>query len=461
MNDIDSADRKKLVIIGGGAVGLAVATSVRRHSNYDVLVFSSDSHASYSQCGIPFVIAGDIKDFNSLLLRDKEFFEEAGIDLRTGTTVQSIDLKNRTVLAGGKEYGYDKLVIATGSTPSIPANLMPGASLKNVFNVRTLEDGMKLDKALREASSVVIIGGGPIGAELTAACSRRNLKTLLVNRSDSLLSHNIDPDMADIVKEHLESLGAGILTGHAPQAINGEGSVSSVTIEGKDFPADLVIISAGVDPETKLAADAGIELGLTGGIIVNESLQAKLRNGSFDPDVYCGGECVQLQDRITDRPVLSQLASTARRTAGVIRDNIISQQGSFGPIISPWVAFIGKLEVGTVGITSQVARLNGIDIVSGLATGTTCAGYYPGSTQLYIKLLFSNRILVGAQAIGGKGVKERIDGLSLAISKRATVDDLLNMETCYTPPLGTLVDPLTYAAKGALRKMSKTQKVLK
>ena len=458
MNDRDPADRKKLIIIGGGAVGLAVATSVKRHSDHDVLVFSSDSHASYSQCGIPFVIAKEIKDFNSLLQRNKEFFEEAGIDLRTGTVVGSIDLAFRTVLAEGKEYRFDKLVIATGSTPSIPEKLKSGALLENVFTVRTLEDGIRLEKALQKASSVAIIGGGAIGAELAVACSKRGLDTLLINRSSSLLSHNIDPDMADIVREHLESLGVQILTDYTPQALNGEGSVRSVTIGEKEFPADVVIISTGVKPETKLAADAGIAIGPTGGIIVNDDLQVKLTNGTFDPDIYCGGECAQLQDLITGRPMLSQLASTARRMAGVIRDNLIDEQSSFGPVISPWVALIGELEVGTVGITTRIARLNGIDVVSGLATGTTRAGYYPGSTQLYIKLLFRNRILVGAQAIGGKGVKERIDGFSFAISKRTTVDEILNMETCYTPPLGTLVDPLTYAAKGALRKMSKVRK---
>ncbi len=458
MNDIDPAGRKKLIIIGGGAVGLAVATSVKRHSDYDVLVFSSDPHASYSQCGIPFVIAGDISDFNSLLLRSREFFEEAGIDLRTGTTVQSIDLANRTVLAEGENYNFDRLVIATGSTPSIPEKLRSGALLENVFTVRTLQDGMRLEKALLKASNTVIIGGGAIGAELAAACSRRGLNTLLVNRSSSLLSHNIDPDMADIVREHLESMGVQVITDYAPQALNGEDIVRSVTIGGKEFPADVVIISAGVKPETELAADAGIMIGPTGGIIINDDLQVKLTDGTYDPDVYCGGECAQLQDLITGRPLLSQLASTARRMAGVIRDNLIEEQSSFGPVISPWVAVIGELEVGTVGITTQVARLNGIDLVSGLATGTTSAGYYPGSTRLYIKLLFRNRILVGAQAIGGKGIKERIDGLSLAISKRTTVDEILNLETCYTPPLGTLVDPLTYAAKGALRKMSRVRK---
>jgi NADH oxidase (H2O2-forming) len=349
-------------------------------------------------------------------------------------------------------------VIATGSTPSIPEKLKAGALLENVFTVRTLQDGMRLEKALLKASNTVIIGGGAIGAELAAACSRRGLNTLLVNRSSSLLSHNIDPDMADIVREHLESLGVQILTDYTPQVLNGEDSVRSVTIGGKDFPADVVIISTGVKPETELAADAGIMIGPTGGIIVNDDLQVRLTDGTYDPDVYCGGECAQLQDLITGRPLLSQLASTARRMAEVIRDNIIEEHSSFGPVISPWVAVIGELEVGTVGITTQVARLNGIDLVSGLATGTTRAAYYPGSTPLYIKLLFRNKILVGAQAIGGKGVKERIDGLSLAISKRTTLDEILNLETCYTPPLGTLVDPLTYAAKGALRKMSRVRK---
>ncbi|WP_406656060.1 FAD-dependent oxidoreductase [Methanolobus sp. ZRKC2] len=457
MHSTGKSDKKKLIIVGGGAVGLAVATSVKRHGNYDITIFSSDSHAAYSQCGMPFVISGEIKDFQSLILRKKDFFREMGIDLRLNTTVKSLDLEKRTVVTKGEKHHFDKLVIATGGRSAVPDNLKPKDDLKNVFTLRTLEDGMKIDKALESAKNVVIIGGGGIGVEIAIASAKKGVKTLLINRGSSLLSHNIDPDMADIVQEHLESMGVNVITGEAPRALNGEDIVKSVTISEEEFPADTVIISTGTDPEIKLASDAGIEIGITGGIITNEYLQAKTDRG-YDQDVYCGGECVQLQNLVTGTPMISQLASTARRMAGVIRNNLVSKPTPFGPIVNPWVGAIGELQVGTVGITSKEAKKHGIDIVSGLATGTTRAGYFPGSTRIFIKLLFSNRILVGAQVIGGEGVKERIDGLSLAIRKKTTLDELLNLETCYTPPLSMLVDPLTFAAQGAHKKIPGSKK---
>ncbi|TGC07228.1 NAD(P)/FAD-dependent oxidoreductase [Methanolobus halotolerans] len=457
MYDTGTTNRKKLIIVGGGAVGLAVATSVKRHGNYEITVFSSDPHAAYSQCGIPFVISGEIEGFDKLLLKQKDFFPEMGIDLRLDTTVESLDLKDRTVFVKGEKHHFDKLVIATGSRPAVSDNLRQGAELDNVFTLRSLEDGKRIDRSLENAKNVVIIGGGGIGVEIAVAAAKRGLRTILVNRSISLLSHNIDQDMADIVQEHLESIGVDVLTGQSPHSINGKARVESVSIGGVDFPADVVIISAGALPETKLASDAGIEIGTTGGIIVNEHLQVRTKSG-YDPDVYCGGECAQVQNFITGMPMLSQLASTARRMAGVIRNNLISRPTSFGPIVNPWAGAIGELQVGTVGITTRKAKQHRIKTVSGIAIGTTRAGYYPGSTRLFIKLLFSNRILVGAQVIGGEGVKERIDGLSLAIRKRTTLDELLSMETCYTPPMSMLIDPLTFAAQGALKKLPGSKK---
>ncbi|MBN2110321.1 MAG: FAD-dependent oxidoreductase [Methanosarcinaceae archaeon] len=458
MYDVETTKKKdRLLIIGGGAVGLALATSVTRHGNYAITVFSSDSHAAYSQCGMPFVISGEIGDFNSLILRKKEFFEEMGIDLRLNTTVDSIDLEDRSVYANGEKYHFDKLVIATGSRPAIPDNLRPGSQLENVFTLRTLVDGMRIDRALESAGSVVVIGGGGIGVELALASAKKGSRTLLVNRGESLLSHNIDPDMADIVQEYLGSMGVDVLTGHEPRSINGHERVESVSIGEEEFPADVVIICTGVIPETWLASETGIEIGATGGIIVNEHLQVMTAHG-HDPDVYCGGECAQLQNLVTGMPMLGQLASTARRMAGVIRDNLVSGPAAFGPIVNPWVSAIGDLQVGNVGITTREARQHGIRIVSGLATGTTRADYYPGPTRIFIKLLFSDRKLVGAQVIGGEGVKERIDGLALAIRKNTTLDDILSTETCYTPPLSMLVDPLVFAAQGALKKTSWSKK---
>lgn len=453
MQEENKHNGKKIIIIGGGATGMAVATSLSRHSNYDVTVFSADRHTAYSQCGMPFVIGGQIKDFESLVLRDGKFFRNMGIDLKLKSRVDSIDLKKKTVSSGGQDYHFEKLVIATGSKPKIPANI-PGTSLENVFTLRTLSDAMKIEEALRKASNVVIIGGGSIGAELSSAIAGRNINTILLNRSASILSHNIDPDMADSVQEHLESLGVKVITGYMPESINGEKKVESVTIASSEFPADLVIISTGVEPENELASKAGIDTGRTGGIIVNEYLQASV-NGKFDPEIYCGGECIEVRDLITGKEMLSQVASTARRMAGYITNNLTSSPEKFTPILNPWVAVIGDLQVGTTGITSKKAMESSIKIVTGVATGSTRAGYYPGGKNLFIKLIFSDRYLAGAQVVGGEGVKERIDALTLAIWKKTTADELAKMETCYAPPVSMLIDPVSFAAKGAMKKMRK------
>nr|WP_321496925.1 FAD-dependent oxidoreductase [uncultured Methanolobus sp.] len=453
MPDKMNNDNKKIIIIGGGAVGMAVATSLTRHSDYSVTVFSVDVHTAYSQCGMPFVIGREIESFETLLLRDSKFFNDMGIDLHLKTRVDSINIKERTVTSGKEEYHFDKLVIATGSKPKIPSNI-PGTSLGNVFTLRTLTDAMRIEEALKNASSVVIVGGGSIGAELAAATARRNISTILLNRSSSILSHNTDPDMAEAVQEHLESLGVNVITGYVPASLNGEGKVSSVTIGSTEFPADLVIFSTGVEPDNELAVNAGIDIGSTGGIIVDEYLHPSV-SGTFHPDIYCGGECIEILDLITKKPMLSQVASTARRMAGTITQNLTSKPVKFDPILNPWVAVIGNIQVGTTGITTKKAADNDIKIVTGLATGSTRAEYYPGGSKLFIKLIFSDQYLVGAQVVGGEGVKERIDALTLAIKKRTTVNELADIETCYAPPVSTLQDPTGFAAKGALKKMRK------
>lgn len=448
-------NNEKVIIVGAGAVGMAVATSLTRHSDYSITVFSTDKHTAYSQCGMPFAIGGQIDSLDSLILRNPQTFIDMGIDLRLESRVDSIDLKERSVTSAGEIYSFDKLVIATGSTPKIPS--IPGATLENVLTLRTLSDAMKIEKALDDASNLVIIGGGSIGAELAVAASQRNIDTTLLNRSLSILSHNVDPDMADPVKEHLESLGVKVITGYVPESINGEKKVRSITIASSEFPADLVIIATGVAPENELAKDAGIDIGETGGIIVDRYLHPSI-GGEYNQDIYCGGECVEVRELITGKTMLSQVASTARRMAGVITNNLTSAPMEFGPILNPWVAVIGELQVGTTGITSKKAMENGIKITTGIATGSTRADYYPGGKDLFIKLIFSDRCLLGAQIVGGEGVKERIDALTLAIKKRTTVDELANIETCYAPPVSMLIDPVSFAAKGSLKKMRNRKK---
>lgn len=445
---------KKLLIIGGGAVGMAVATGATRHTNYDVTVISTDKHASYSQCGIPYVFSGDVPNFDQLIVRGPEFFKDMDIKIKLDTRVDSIDLDNRSIRIRKERLAFDRLVIATGSTPSIPKNIEKGTSLKNVFTLRTLSEGMQIGEALNNAKDVVIIGAGSIGAEVAIATARRGIRTSLLNRSNTILSSSLDPDMAETVISYLEKEGVQVLTGYTPTSINGDNSVTSVTVNEIEIPADVVLISVGVTPDTLLAAKAGIDIGPVGGIVTNDRLQV-MRNGNAIEDVFCGGECTQIYNFVTGKPMLSHLASTARRMAGVITDNLEGKGTSFAPTVNPWVAVVGDLQIGSVGVTTTEAGKYGIGVVSGIATGSTRAEYFPGAGKIFIKLLFHDRYLVGAQIISTTGTKERIDGLSLAIKRKQTVDEMLEMETCYSPAVSTLQDPLLFAVKGAYKKMPK------
>jgi len=450
--DEETTQRQKLVIIGGGAVGMAVATHTRRHGNYSVTVISKDTHTAYSQCGMPFVLDGEIKDFDALIVRSPEFFERMGINIRLNTTVNAIDIDSKTIYVDDEILSFDKLVIATGSRTHIPDIIKPYIKLDNVFTLRTLSDGIKIQNALKTTENLTIIGSGSIGVEVAASAAKLGINTALVNRNYSLLSRNIDSDMSEIVRSHLVSMGVDVITDTVPESMNGTTKVESVSIDNNDISADTVIISTGVIPETSLAQDAGIEIGKSGGIVVDEQLQVKVKNISH-PDVFSGGECAQVYDLTTSEPFVSQLGSTARRMAAVIANNLCGTPSTFGAITNPWICVAGDLQIGAVGITSQDAKRNNRKVVTGISKGLTRAGYYPGGSQIFIKLIFSDRYLVGAQIIAGEGVKERIDGLAFAIKKKATIDEMLEMETCYAPPVSMLIDPIMYAVEDAHKKI--------
>ena len=451
MND-PTIDERDVIIIGGGALGMTTATHVKRCSNYSVTVISKDVHTAYSECGIPAVLEGEVDDLDSLIIRTPAFFKESGIDVILDTEVRNIDLKNRTISTIQKKIGFKKLVIATGSVPDIPRQLRNSAALENVFTLKTLSDGGRIEHALEEASCVVIIGAGPIGVELAVAATRRGLDTTLISRSSSILSHHIDPEMADIVQEHLISMGIRVITGHCPTTMNGNIRVRSVTIEEQEIPADVVLISTSASPETALARKAGIVIGQSGGIIVNDHLQVKVGE-TFDPEIFAGGDCTQVYDLITEQPLISHLAGTARRMASTIADNICNRPTTFGPILRPWICQVGNLLVGSVGLTEAETSRYKINIVTGSSRGQTRASYYPDTTPIFIKVLFQDRRLVGGQVIAGEGVKERIDALSFAIRTEADIEELLTLETCYTPSVSTVVDPLTHALKDARKQM--------
>jgi NADH oxidase (H2O2-forming) len=291
-----------IVIVGAGGAGLTSAFHVaRRAPDSRITIFSKDPVVAYSQCGMPFVLDGKIDSFDRLVIYGPDVFRDLGLDVRTSTPVADIDIDERAVItAGGERVRYDRLVIATGSKPFIPP--VPGANLPGVMELITLEDGRRLGERINQARNVVIIGGGPIGLETAPAFLDAGAKLTIIERVPQILPSALDPDMAAIVQEHLEKKGARVITGKGVDAINGSGAVESISCGGETIPADLVLLSAGIRPNVDLAKKAGIDTGITGGIVVDEYFRVR-RNGRYLDDVLAAGDCAEVKSIITGKPV--------------------------------------------------------------------------------------------------------------------------------------------------------------
>jgi NADH oxidase (H2O2-forming) len=454
--------RDRIVFVGAGGAGLTAAFHVaRRAPDAQITVFSKDHVVAYSQCGMPFVLDGKIDSFDRLIIYGPEVFRDLGLDVRTGTDIKELDIDGKAVVTdGGARVEYDRLVIATGSKPFVPP--VPGTDLPGVMALLTLEDGRRLGDRLKQAKSVVIIGGGPIGLETAPAFLDAGAKLTIIERMPQLMPSALDPDMAAIVQERLEKMGARVITGKGVDTINGTNAVESVSCAGEIIPADLVLLSAGIRPNADLAMNAGIETGVTGGILVDEYFRVR-RNGKVMDDVLAAGDCAEVKSIITGKPVIYAVGSVANRQAAYVGDYLIGKKKPYPSVLCPTICVIGGLHVGSVGLTARGCEQAGIKPVIFKGRGMTRARYYPGGKMVDIKLLAdgapaNSGRLVGGQITGEEGVHGRINLLSLAIGKRMTPADLAAAETCYAPPVAPMIDPLTYAAEMLALKCARPKK---
>ncbi len=436
----------RIVIIGAGGAGLTSAFHVaRRAPDARITVFSKDPVVAYSQCGMPFVLDGKIDSFDRLVIYGPEVFKDLGLDVRTSTPVVDIDIDGKAVVTtSGERIGYDRLVIATGSKPFVPP--VPGADLPGVMELITLEDGRRLGERIKQAKNVVIIGGGPIGLETAPAFLDAGAKLTIIERMQQIMPSALDPDMAAVIQEHLEKKGARVITGKGVDAIDGSAAVESISCGGETIQADLVLLSAGIRPNVDLAKKAGIDTGVTGGIVVDEYFRVR-RNGKYLDDVLAAGDCAEVKSIVTGKPVIYAVGSVANRQATYVGDYLIGKKRPYPSVLCPTVCVIGGLHAGSVGLTTRGCEQAGIVPVVFKAKGNTRARYYPGGKSVEIKLLADGERLVGGQVIGEEGVHGRINVLSLAIGKRMRPADLATAETCYAPPVASMIDPLTYAAE--------------
>jgi NADH oxidase (H2O2-forming) len=445
---------KKVVIIGGGAAGIDVLELLlrgnKRIEETEISLFKKEDEGFFSMCGLPFALQG-MYSVETLNVFGPEFYLNKGIDFRTLTEVRSINLEGRYVrLDGGEEVPYDYLVIATGARPFIPP--VDGTNLEGVYTLGSSKDGELLEAAIAsgESRNALIIGGGWIGLQTAVALSSRGIRTTVVERFPYLLPALLDPDMASIIKKNLER-DITFLLGASVDAIKGRKHVESAEVGGEAFPADIVLISAGMRPNVDISRSAGIEIGESGGIVTDPSLRAKKGDCYLD-NVYALGDCVEVVDAVTNRPRLSQLASTALIQARVVANNILGIGSTYSPCLSPAVANISGVQVGSVGVTMAAARRYGIQIRVGRAVKHTSARYFPERKMIIAKLIFeaSAHKLIGAQIVSEDNVAERINELTLAIKSGITARDIWMRERCFDPSLTMVEDVIVDAAMNAV-----------
>ncbi|MEW6619115.1 MAG: FAD-dependent oxidoreductase [bacterium] len=441
---------EKVVIIGGGVAGTNLAKKlVDKNRGFEITLVKKETHASYSPCGIPDVLSGKISGMESILKDSLDnYLTKRGGTIKSGVRVTKLNINSKTVETDvGETLGFDVLVIATGRRPAIPK--LNGIGLKGVYSLCDLEDSLRLYDALREAERAVIIGAGPIGLECATAFRDQGIKTSLVEAKSHLLPGLLDEDMAGLVEAKLKAQGVNIFTSEQVTEINGKDAVESVRVNDSEIRADLVLVATGIWPNSELAKEAGIEVGVNNGILV-DSRHRVIKDSQALADVYALGDCVEVKNRITGTYQLSPIVSTAVLASRIIAENICGEDICLDSYLSPYIMVAGGLEIGAVGIISHQAEQIGANIVIGKGSGHTKVNYYPEAKKMTVKLLSDREYLLGAQIVGGEDVKERINAITGLIHLKVKVQDILQMERCFTPSLCTSRDAFQRAVEELL-----------
>ena len=439
---------KKIIVIGSGAAGLTAASAAKRTDpDASVTVFTEDEHVAYSPCVIPWVLDGRAT-WKEIIMHDPAFYsKERGIEIFTRTKVTAADGVAKTVTAGGKVYAYDALVVATGGKVFVPP--IDGADLNNVFIVRTVNDGKKIQKAMRTSKKIAVAGAGVIGLEMALAMRGGGKEVIVIEMLDQVIPRIADKDMADIVQRHMESLGIKFVLGTPVRSIDGKGSVSGITANGKTYGCDMVILATGVRANLEIPKMLNLDIGKLGGVIVSESMRPYIK-GKIADDIFVAGDVVQCESAVARGPAMSQLGSTAVKQGIVAGKNAAGGNAVSGAVASPWVSVIGEIHVAGTGLSENLAAWHNIKTVSGKAIGYTRARYYPGRKEMIVKIIAdaSTHVMIGAQLIAGEDATGRIDWLTDAIINGTKAEDFLaRAENAYCPPTSMVRDVVITAAE--------------
>ena len=410
---------KRIIIIGANASGVEAASAARKKDRTaEITLITQEKTAGYSRCGLPFVLSGQIPSFKDLIVYLPAYFQMLKLNLKNETKVTAINTKDKTVTTVGKAgaaetFQYDSLVIATGADSFMP--LIKGREKQGILSLRGLEDGEKIDQAVKDgAKSAVIMGAGLIGLETGVALIERGLKVTIVEMLPQILPQMLDADMAKQVQEHLQEKGMGILTGKAVEEFLGDEKVTAIMAGGEKIEADLFISAFGVRANTKLAVDAGIPLGESRAIKTNARMETDVK------DVYAVGDCAESPSIITHKPMCAQLGTIAVRQGKVAGINAAGDYAMFTGILASAVTRLFDTEAGVTGLTETAAQRARIETITGTISSKTKADYYPTAKPIKVKLVVEkeSQRIVGAQIIGGEEVTQRINACRLPFKSR-------------------------------------------
>ena len=449
----------KVLIIGGVAAGAKAAAKLKRlKPDFEIIIYTQEKYVSYSACGMPYYISNTVRDIEKLIVRTVDEFEKSGVQVKIKHCVQKIIPETKQLLIKNLETdedfydNYDKLLIATGAETYVP--FIKNYNLENVYCLRTLNDAKKIKARLKQCEKATIVGGNYIGTELLESFIKQHVSTTLIELHPTLMKF-FDPDMGQLITDNIKSMYPGtskIYTGDTVIELNKvDDNIQVLTKNGLKFLADMVILATGVRPCVRLAKDAGIEIGVTGAIKVNNRMQ------TTTPDIWAAGDCAEKFNLVSKKNVWVPLGSTAAKEGRIaafsmagIEEEVF--EGILGSIVLKYFDFTMAL----TGLTEFQAKEAGFNVFASTITKPDKSGYMPTVKNITLKMIVdkdSQRIL-GSQIIGFGDADKRINTLGTAIQSEYTLREMVNHDITYSPPLSSSVDPIITAAQVLLDKLN-------
>ncbi|WP_327343061.1 FAD-dependent oxidoreductase [Streptomyces europaeiscabiei] len=457
MSRTEERSRERLVVVGGDAAGMSAASQARRlrgAGELEIAAFERGHFTSFSACGIPYWVGGDVPERDRLIARSPEEHRARDIDLRMRTEVVEIDVEGARVRARDLDSGteswtsYDKLVIATGARPIRPD--LPGVDAPGVHGVQTLDDGQALLDTLTatEGRRAVVVGAGYIGVEMAEALINRGYEVTVVNRGKEPMS-TLDPDMGRLVHKAMEGLGITMVDDAEVTALRtgDDGRVRAVATKDAEYPADVVVLGIGVRPETGLAKAAGLPLGDHGGLLTDLALRVRGHE-----NIWAGGDCVEVLDLVSGHLRHIPLGTHANKHGQIIGANVGGGYATFPGVVGTAVSKVCDLEIARTGLREKDADRAGLQYVAVTIESTSRAGYYPGAALMTVKMLAERRTgrLLGVQIVGREGAGKRVDVAAVALTAGMTVEQMTALDLGYAPPFSPVWDPILVAARKAV-----------